>query len=166
MMTVPLLISRRGLTLASGCMITVGQKGKSMALRWGTYFAPSRCRDAIPLTFNCLMDSVPLPITFRIFDTPAKSSVLGPFGTAQTIFILLTAAESDSHVLAAAALIGLRKIFESLSIPELMVIRWPGEMFVTLFAGKSLRSTTKKSDSCPPCVRASFQHFDDEYPSA
>lgn len=91
---------KEGLTLAPGCMITVGQKGKSTALRSGTYAAPSRCRDATPLMFSCLMDSVPLRITFRMLAAPAKSSVLGPSGTAQTTLTLLTAAVPQLYVLA------------------------------------------------------------------
>ena len=61
----------------------VGQKAKLTALGLGTEMAPSRCREAMPLALMPVTSSVTLPMMFRIIDTPAMSSVLGPPRTAQ-----------------------------------------------------------------------------------
>jgi len=70
----------------------VGQQAKLKALRFGTFVAPSRWRDAYPLTLKPVISSVPLPMMFTIVATPAKSSALGPPGTAQKRPHSLTAA--------------------------------------------------------------------------
>ena len=61
----------------------VGQNAKLTALRLGTKLAPSKWREAVPLTLMPTISSVSLLIIFMIVDTPAKSSVFGPLGTAQ-----------------------------------------------------------------------------------
>ena len=61
----------------------VGQKAKLTALRLGTDLVPSRWREAMPLTLMPTISSVPLLMIFRVVDTPAKSSVFGPLGTAR-----------------------------------------------------------------------------------
>lgn len=61
----------------------MGQKAKLTALRLGTTAVLSRWRDAIPLTLQPSISSLPLPMMFKMDATPAKSSVFGPSSAAQ-----------------------------------------------------------------------------------